>query len=65
MPKLYNPPPLPHHVGSWAIIRTATGECVTELFRDSKAIRFLNSAAYHAVPIDQHLASLNGKGASQ
>lgn len=64
MPELYTPPPLARHVGSWAIIRTATGECVAELFRDSKAIRYLNAAKYHAIPIDQHLASLSKKGAN-
>lgn len=58
-------PPLPHGNGSWAIIHTASGECACELFKpDARLAKRMNGAAFHAVPIGQHLASLNGKGAA-
>lgn len=46
--------------GSWAIIHTATGECVTELFKPDRAIaERMNGQAFHAVPIAEYLAGLN------
>src|SRR5690606_23787732 len=52
-------PPLPPHVGSWMIVDRTTGKAVTEIFKDSKAIKFLNRDKYDAVPADKYLASLN------
>ena len=62
-PAPYSPPPLARHEGSWAIVRLSDGQAMAELFRDSKAIASLNTAAYKAVPIGQHLASLNSQPA--
>ena len=46
--------------GSWAIIHTATGQCALELFKpDAARARMMNGAAFHAVPIGEHLASVN------
>lgn len=47
---------------SWVIRDKATGEVIMETF-DRKKVDALNTAKYEAVPIQQHLASLNAKPA--
>jgi hypothetical protein len=55
-----NPPPLPHGQGSWIVRRIATGEVIGEFF-DPDNVRKFNQATCEAIPIGEHLASLNGK----
>lgn len=45
-------------VASWVIRNKATGEVVMETF-DRKKVDALNTAKYEAVPVQEHLASLN------
>lgn len=53
-------PDLAPHVGSWAVIRRATGECVLEIHRSRLSVaEKVNQDAYKLVPIDEYLASLS------
>ncbi|MEO1169902.1 MAG: LPD38 domain-containing protein [Pseudomonadota bacterium] len=61
----YEPPPLGRNDGSWFIVSRETGEAVTEMFRDSRAIYKLNSKKYRAVPAQEYLASLNDRDDSE
>jgi hypothetical protein len=45
---------------SWIIRRKATGEVIAETFLRSVA-ESVNAEKYEAVPVQQHLASLNRK----
>lgn len=47
---------------SWVIRNKDTGEVIMETF-DKKKVDALNTERYEAVPIQEHLASLNGKQA--
>lgn len=46
---------------SWVIVRIATGEVLFETFSPAIVAK-INTAAYRAVPILEHLQSLNRKG---
>lgn len=43
---------------SWVIKEKATGSVIAETF-DAKKVAALNTTKYEAVPINEHLASLN------
>jgi hypothetical protein len=46
---------------SWVIVRIATGEVLFETFNPAIVAK-INTTAYRAVPILEHLQSLNRKG---
>ena len=56
-----NIPSLKHYEGSWVVRHKETGKPVGEFFKGSKALQNINYDKYEAVPIGQHLASLNKK----
>jgi hypothetical protein len=52
------PPPLPRFNGSWIVKRKVDGEVLGEFF-EAESVRQFNSTTCEAVPIGEHLASLN------
>lgn len=54
------PPPLPRFNGSWIVKRIADGVVLGEFF-NADSVRQFNGATCEAIPIGEHLASLNQK----
>lgn len=52
------PPPLPRFNGSWIVKRISDGEVLGEFF-EADSVRQFNGATCEAIPIGEHLASLN------
>jgi len=51
-------PPLPRFNGSWIVKRISDGEVLGEFF-EAESVRQFNGATCEAIPIGEHLASLN------
>lgn len=53
-----NIPKLKSYVGSWAIIKIETGECMIEIFKGDKRVNHLDFNRFKLVPMDEYLAGL-------
>lgn len=55
-----NIPELPHHCGSWVIVKKGTNEGICEFFKSQRHIvEMINFEKFEALAADDYLARLN------